>query len=149
MHICFFFCVFSFCVFSLLNLFKSLKNSARKESFDLKERLSNFLLSQQYLLKLYLLLYISPDLLYFLSVGSSFSSDLSDFLVILDTVSLQCQFVLLVLCLSKNIQIFLLQELFLATLFSGETSLAVKNSYLLTFCDDKVEILVVCLSKLY
>ena len=33
--------------------------------------------------------------------------------------------------------------------FSGETSLSVKNSYLLTFSYDKAEILAVCLSKLY
>ena len=33
--------------------------------------------------------------------------------------------------------------------FSGETFLPVKNSYLLTFPDDKAEILAVCLSKLY
>ena len=32
--------------------------------------------------------------------------------------------------------------------FSGKTSLSVKNSYLLTFPDDKAKILVVCLSKL-
>ena len=31
--------------------------------------------------------------------------------------------------------------------FSGKTSLSVKSSYLLTFLDDKVEILAVCLSK--
>ena len=33
--------------------------------------------------------------------------------------------------------------------FSGKTSLLVKNSYLLTFLDDKAEILEVCLSTLY
>ena len=33
--------------------------------------------------------------------------------------------------------------------FSGKTSLPVKNLYSLTFSDDKVEILAVCLSKLY
>ena len=33
--------------------------------------------------------------------------------------------------------------------FSGKTSLLVKNSYLLKFHDDKVEILANCLSKLY
>ena len=33
--------------------------------------------------------------------------------------------------------------------FSGKTSLSVKNSYLLIFPDDKAEILVVYLSKLY
>ena len=32
--------------------------------------------------------------------------------------------------------------------FSGKTSLVVKNSYLLTFPNDKAEILAVCLSKL-
>ena len=32
---------------------------------------------------------------------------------------------------------------------SGKTSFPVKNSYLLTFPDDKAEILAVCLSKLY
>ena len=34
-------------------------------------------------------------------------------------------------------------------LFSGKTSLLVKNSYLLTFPDDQAEILAVCLSKSY
>ena len=33
--------------------------------------------------------------------------------------------------------------------FSGKTSLLVKNLDLITFPDDKAEILVVCLSKLY
>ena len=33
--------------------------------------------------------------------------------------------------------------------FSGKISLPVKNSHLLTFPDDKAEILAVCLSKLY
>ena len=33
--------------------------------------------------------------------------------------------------------------------FSGKTSLPVKDSYLLTFPDDKAEILAVCLSKSY
>ena len=33
--------------------------------------------------------------------------------------------------------------------FSGKTSLPVKNSNLLTFPDDKADILAVCLSKLY
>ena len=33
--------------------------------------------------------------------------------------------------------------------FSGKTSLPVKNSYLLTFPDDKAEILAVSLSKSY
>ena len=33
--------------------------------------------------------------------------------------------------------------------FSGETSLSIKNSYLLTFPDDKDEILAVCRSKSY
>ena len=33
--------------------------------------------------------------------------------------------------------------------FSSTTSLLVKNSFLLTFPDDKAEILAVCLSKLY
>ena len=33
--------------------------------------------------------------------------------------------------------------------FSGKTSLPVKNSYLLTFPDDKAEILAVCPSKSY
>ena len=33
--------------------------------------------------------------------------------------------------------------------FSGKTFLPVKNSYLLTFPDDKAEILAVCLSKSY
>ena len=33
--------------------------------------------------------------------------------------------------------------------FSGKTSLPVKNSYLLTFLDDKIKILAACLSKLY
>ena len=33
--------------------------------------------------------------------------------------------------------------------FSDKTSLLLKNSYLLTFPDDKAEILAVCLSKLY
>ena len=32
---------------------------------------------------------------------------------------------------------------------SGKTSLSVKNLYLLTFPDDKAEILAVCLSKSY
>ena len=31
--------------------------------------------------------------------------------------------------------------------FSGKTSLPLKNSYLLTFPDDKAQILTVCLSK--
>ena len=42
----FFFFVFSFSVFSVLNLSKSLENSARKENSDLKERLLNVLLSR-------------------------------------------------------------------------------------------------------
>ena len=33
--------------------------------------------------------------------------------------------------------------------FSGKTPLPVKNSYLLNFLDDKVEILAICLSKSY
>ena len=33
--------------------------------------------------------------------------------------------------------------------FSGKTSLPVKTSYLLTFPDDKAEMLAVCLSKSY
>ena len=33
--------------------------------------------------------------------------------------------------------------------YPGKTSLLVKNSYLLTFPDDKAEILAVCLSKSY
>ena len=33
--------------------------------------------------------------------------------------------------------------------FTGKTSLPVKNSYLLTFPNDKAEILAVCWSKLY
>ena len=33
--------------------------------------------------------------------------------------------------------------------FSGKTSLPVQNSYLLTFPDDKAEILAVCLSESY
>ena len=32
---------------------------------------------------------------------------------------------------------------------AGKTSLPVKNSYLLTFLDDKADTLAVCLSKLY
>ena len=32
---------------------------------------------------------------------------------------------------------------------SGKASFPVKNSYLLTFPDDKAEVLAVCLSKLY
>ena len=38
---------------------------------------------------------------------------------------------------------------FSSKLFFGETSLLVKNPYLLTFPDKKAEILAVCLSKLY
>ena len=41
-HLLFLFCTF-FCRFSLLNLFKSLKNSAKKEYFDSRERLWIFL----------------------------------------------------------------------------------------------------------
>ena len=33
--------------------------------------------------------------------------------------------------------------------FSGKTSFLVRNSYLLTFSDDKAEIFAVCLSKSY
>ena len=33
--------------------------------------------------------------------------------------------------------------------FSGKTSLPLKNSYLLTFPDDRAEILAICLLKLY
>ena len=39
-------------------------------------------------------------------------------------------------------------NLFIIAVFSSK-SLAVTNSYLLTFPDDKAEILAVCLSKLY
>ena len=42
---------------------------------------------------------------------------------------------------------FPLKQLFLASLFSGKTSLAVRNSYLLTFPDDKADNLAVCPSK--
>ena len=40
-------------------------------------------------------------------------------------------------------------NLWISAAFSGKTSLPVKNSYLLIFPDDKAEILVVCLPKLY
>ena len=63
-------------------------------------------------------------------------------------VSLQYQFVLSILHLMVNIQIFSMQQFFLAIFFS-KISLPVKNSNLLIFSDDKAEILAVCLSKLY
>ena len=61
-HINFFSFLFCFCVFSLLSLLKSLKNSNRKEYFDLKERLlilyyhNNFCKNYDY--KLYIINYI-------------------------------------------------------------------------------------------
>ena len=48
----------------------------------------------------------------------------------------------------ENIQIFFIVAAF-SSKYSGKTSLPVKNSYLLTFPDDKAEILAACLSKLY
>ena len=47
-----FFFVSSFLDFSLSNLLKSSQKLARKNCFDYKERLSNFLISQKYLYKL-------------------------------------------------------------------------------------------------
>ena len=40
-------------------------------------------------------------------------------------------------------------NLFIVATFSSKTSLPVKTSYLLTFPDEKAEILAVCLSKSY
>ena len=53
-----------------------------------------------------------------------------------DAVSLQCQFVLLILSIVTA---------FSSKSFSGKTSLPAKNSYLLTFPDDKADFSVVCL----
>ena len=55
----------------------------------------------------------------------------------------------LILCLTENIQIFLFLAAFSIKSFSGKISLPVKNSYFLTFPDDKTEILAVYLPKLY
>ena len=58
------------------------------------------------------------------------------------------KFVLLILCLKENIQIFFFITAFSSKSFSGKTSFPVKNSYLQTFTNDKAEILAVCLSKI-
>ena len=44
---------------------------------------------------------------------------------------------------------FFIVATFSSKSFSGKTSLPIKNSFLLTFPDDKAEILAVCLSCLY
>ena len=49
-------------------------------------------------------------------------------------------------CLVVNIQIFLIVAAFSSNSFSIKRTLPVKNSYLLTFLDDKAEILAACLS---
>ena len=59
----------------------------------------------------------------------------------MDNVSVVCVFNSL-----PNIEYL---NLFNAAAFADITSLAFKNSYLLTFPDNKVQILLFCISKLY
>ena len=69
--------------------------------------------------------------------------------LIFDTVILQFQSAVLIICPTAKIQNLFIVAAFSNNYFSGKTSLLVKNLYLITFPDDKAEILVVCLSKLY
>ena len=48
----------------------------------------------------------------------------------------------------ENSNLFIVAA-FYSKSFSGKTSLPAKNSYVLTFPDDKAEILAVCLCKFY
>ena len=100
---------------------------ARKEYFDSKETPPNFLISW----------FLSP---------SSFLSDpkaLSDYWLCCFAMSV-CLFNSLTNGVYSNILII---AAFCNILFSGKISPPIKNSYLLTFPDDKAKALALCLSK--
>ena len=74
----FFFFLFSFCVFSELNLFKSLKKFGYKKILWFGRKvIKSFTITIIFVKTIFTVLYYS-DLLYILCVGSSFSSDLQN-----------------------------------------------------------------------
>ena len=68
--------------------------------------------------------------------------------LILDIVSLQCQFAANSLSNEEYFNL-LIVALFSNSPLSGKNSSLAKNSYLLTFPDDRADTFAVCLSKLY
>ena len=123
---------------------------ARYECYDFKERLSIYLyydnICENYNYHHILDLVCYP--FYFILLPFKvflFVHQICNSCLIFDAVYLQCQFVLLILK-GKYSNLFIVAATSSKS-FSGKTSLAVKNSYLLAFPDDKTEILAVCLSR--
>ena len=152
----FFFFVFPLWVSSLLNLFKPLKMSIRKEGFHLKERISKFLIlyicknyDYHYILEVvyytFLKCWFSINFLYFLNIFLSNWYTLSNPWYNFYTMSV---YLFKSLCNSKY-STFMIVSAFPNGPFSGKTSPPVKNSYLAIFPDDEAKILAFLRSNLY
>ena len=91
------------------------------------------------------MLYIRSDLLYSLGIVFLFIFSSSDFWYCFFAMPV-CAFNFLP---NGNYSNLFNSAVFSSKSLSGKTFFPVKNSYLLTFPDDKAETLAVCLSKLY